>query len=173
MPRSELAAQIYRSIEGRCEALFGDTVTALAEHEDRVDLTLAKNGSRTFDLVIGADGQHSTVRRLAFGPEARFERDIGYCVAAFEADGYTPRDELAYVSHAKPGRQLARFAERDGRTLFLFVFTAERLGAGPRQLDRGRESLHRVFGDFGWEAPKFSPPWTPLAISTSTASVRS
>jgi 2-polyprenyl-6-methoxyphenol hydroxylase-like FAD-dependent oxidoreductase len=154
IPRSRLAAEIYRSIEGRCEALFGETVTALSEQQDRVDLTLAKSGHRAFDLVIGADGQHSAIRRLAFGPEARFERDIGYRVAAFEADGYAPRDELVYVSHAKPGRQLARFAERDSRTMFLFVFTADQLaGAEPRDLAARKASLRRVFGDFGWEAP--------------------
>ncbi|MBS0523509.1 MAG: FAD-binding domain [Proteobacteria bacterium] len=155
VPRSQLADAIYRSIEGRCEALFGETVTALSDHGDRVDLTLAKSGSRVFDLVIGTDGQHSAIRRLAFGPEARFERDIGYRVAAFEADGYAPRDELVYVSHAKPGRQLARFAERDGRTLFLFVFAADHLDdAESHHADARRKTLQRVFGDFGWEAPK-------------------
>jgi 2-polyprenyl-6-methoxyphenol hydroxylase-like FAD-dependent oxidoreductase len=155
VPRSQLAAEIYRSIEGRCEALFGDTVTALSEQDDRVELTFAKSRPRSFDLVIGADGQHSAIRRLAFGPEARFERDIGYRVAAFEADSYAPRNELVYVSHAKPGRQLARFAERDGRTMFLFVFTAEQLdGPEPRDLGTRKATLRRVFGDFGWEAPK-------------------
>jgi 2-polyprenyl-6-methoxyphenol hydroxylase-like FAD-dependent oxidoreductase len=105
--------------------------------------------------VVGADGQHSAIRHLAFGPEARFERDIGYRIAAFEADGYAPRDELVYVSYARPGRQLARFAERDGRTLFLFVFTAERLeGPEPHDLGTRKATLDRVFGDFGWEAPK-------------------
>ena len=155
IPRSRLAAEIYRSIEARCEVLFGETVTALSEQEDHVDLTLAKSGHRAFDLVVGADGQHSAIRRLMFGPEARFERDIGYRVAAFEADGYAPRDELVYVSHAKPGRQLARFAERDGRTMFLFVFTADQLaGPEPRDFGARKAGLRRVFGDFGWEAPK-------------------
>jgi 2-polyprenyl-6-methoxyphenol hydroxylase-like FAD-dependent oxidoreductase len=153
--RGQLAAEIYHSVEGHCEALFGDTVTALSEQTDGVELRFAKGGARTFDLVVGADGQHSAIRHLAFGPEARFERDIGYRIAAFEADGYAPRDELVYVSYARPGRQLARFAERDGRTLFLFVFTAERLeGPEPHDLGTRKATLDRVFGDFGWEAPK-------------------
>lgn len=152
LPRGALAAEIYRSIEGRCEVLFGDTVTGLSEQKDGVDVTIANAAPRAFDLVIGADGQHSAIRRLAFGAEAGFERDIGYRVAAFEADGYEPRDELVYVSHAKPGRQLARFAERDGRTMFLFVFTAEQLdGSEPHDLASRKAALHRVFDNFGWE----------------------
>jgi 2-polyprenyl-6-methoxyphenol hydroxylase-like FAD-dependent oxidoreductase len=154
VPRSQLAAEIYRSLEGHCEALFGDTVTALSEQKHGVEVAFANNPPRTFDLVVGADGQHSAVRRLAFGSEARFERDIGYRVAAFEASGYEPRDELVYVSHARPGRQLARFAERDGRTLFLFVFAADQLdGAEPHDAGTRTAALHRVFDDFGWEAP--------------------
>ena len=155
LPRGALAAEIYRSIEGRCDMLFDDTVTGLSEQDDHVDVTFANGSTRAFDLVIGADGQHSAIRRLAFGREAAFERNIGYRVAAFEADGYEPRDELTYVSHATPGRQLARFAERDGRTMFLFVFTAEQLtGSEPHDLGARKASLHRVFGNFGWEAPK-------------------
>ena len=58
---------------------------------------------REVDLVIGADGLHSRVRQLVFGPEAGFEVSLGYHVAAFEVEGYRPRDELVYVSHAVAG----------------------------------------------------------------------
>ena len=43
--------------------------------------------------MIGADGLHSDVRRLAFGPQHQFEKQLGYVVAAFEVRGYRPRDE--------------------------------------------------------------------------------
>ena len=52
---------------------------------------------------------------------------LGYHVAAFEVEGYRPRDELVYVSHAVPGRQISRFSLRDDKTLFLFVFRDEYL----------------------------------------------
>jgi 2-polyprenyl-6-methoxyphenol hydroxylase-like FAD-dependent oxidoreductase len=38
-------------------------------------------GERRFDLVIGADGLHSDVRRLVFGPQHQFEKQLGYVVA--------------------------------------------------------------------------------------------
>jgi 2-polyprenyl-6-methoxyphenol hydroxylase-like FAD-dependent oxidoreductase len=153
LPRGQLATEIYRSVEGRCEAIFGNTAIALTERPDGVEVSFANGPARSFDLVIGADGQHSAVRHLAFGPEDRFERDIGYYVAAFEADGYEPRDELVYVSRSRPGRQLARFAEREGRTLFLLVFAASHMeSAAPRDTNGRKAILRRVFSDFGWEA---------------------
>jgi 2-polyprenyl-6-methoxyphenol hydroxylase-like FAD-dependent oxidoreductase len=96
---------------------------------------------------------HSTVRQLAFGPQSEFEVPLGYHVAAFEITGYQPRDELVYVCHAVPGRQISRLAMRDDRTLFLFVFRDECLPAGPACADDGRSTVAEVFADVGWECP--------------------
>lgn len=74
LQRSALSAIVYRSIEGRAETLFGDSIAALAEDDDGVAVTFASGATRRFDLVIGADGLHSAVRALTFGPEAQFER---------------------------------------------------------------------------------------------------
>jgi hypothetical protein len=43
-------------------------------------------------------------------------------VGGFEVKGYQPRDEGVYVTYATPGKQVARFAMRDERTVFLLVF---------------------------------------------------
>ena len=63
-----------------------------------------ENGpSRTFDAVIGADGLHLAVRRVAFGEDSKFERPMGYAVAAFETSGYPLRDELVYLMYTEGG----------------------------------------------------------------------
>jgi 2-polyprenyl-6-methoxyphenol hydroxylase-like FAD-dependent oxidoreductase len=109
---------------------------------------------REVDLVIGADGLHSRVRRIAFGPEAAVEKSLGYHVAAFEVEGYRPRDELVYVIHSVPGRQIARFSLREDRALFLFVFRDEYLPTPrPPSEQEARAVLRTVFADVGWECP--------------------
>jgi len=153
--RSGLAAAIYRAVEGRCEAIFGDRITNLAQDDRGVLVEFARAPIRRFDCVIGADGQHSAVRALAFASEDRFERYLGYAVAAFEAEGYRPRDEGVYVSYCLPGRQIARFALRDDRTLFLFVFAAP--AAGADDINGGKAAkalLHATFAGAGWESPR-------------------
>ena len=105
--------------------------------------------------MIGADGLHSRVRQLAFGPDTGVEVSLGYHVAAFEADGYRPRDELVYLGYGVPGRQIYRFSMRDDKTLFLFIFRDEYLPAESPANDQERKSvLMNVFADVGWEAPK-------------------
>ncbi|HTQ35873.1 MAG TPA: FAD-dependent monooxygenase, partial [Steroidobacteraceae bacterium] len=104
LARSELSRLIFASIGNSVETLFGDEVTALAEDGTGVMATFGKNGTRRFDLVVGADGLHSGVRALAFGPQECFETFLGYQVAAFEVPGYQPRDPGIYVLHNRPGR---------------------------------------------------------------------
>ena len=74
-----------------------------------------------------ADGLHSTVRALAFGPESQFEKPLGYHVAAFEVEADQPRDELVYVCYSEPGlRGSVHFALRGDRTVFVLFSSASR-----------------------------------------------
>ena len=50
-------------------------------------MTFEGGGTRDFDLVVGADGLHSQVRRLAFGPDEQFEKYLGIVVSAFDVEG--------------------------------------------------------------------------------------
>lgn len=153
--RSDLAASIYHAVEGGTETIFGDSIASIADDGRSVRIGFDNAAAREVDLVVGADGLHSRVRELAYGPQERFEVALGYHVAAFEAVGYRPRDELVYVSHAVPGRQISRFSMRDDRTLLLFVFRDEYLKDASLSTDQQRKSaLAHVFADVGWECPR-------------------
>jgi 2-polyprenyl-6-methoxyphenol hydroxylase-like FAD-dependent oxidoreductase len=148
--RSDLSRLLFDKIANNCETVFGDEIVGLQGHNDGVEVQLQRGGSRRVDLVIGADGLHSSVRRLAFGPQPGFEKKLGYLVAAFEVSGYRPRDEEVYVVYGEPGRQLGRFATHDDRTLFLFVFVgdADTPVEGPG-FDAQKAILCERFGDGG------------------------
>lgn len=154
LPRGDLAEIIYRTVENSVESLFGNSIAGIEENPDGVRVNFDHGPARDFHLVIGADGLHSRVRKLAFGPENQFEKQLGYRVATFEVAGYRPRDELIYVGEAAPGRQFARIALRGDRTTFLFVFRAELIqGSDPCNLEETRALLRSLFGNMGWESP--------------------
>ncbi|UQA57653.1 FAD-binding domain [Polyangium aurulentum] len=155
IPRGELAAAIHRKVSDRVETIFGDEISEITQTEDTVQVAFTRGGPREFDLVIGADGLHSGVRRLVFGEPSRFEKYLGYKVAAFEVAGYRPRDEEVYVLYTQVGQQVARFAMREDRTMFLFVFADEDCGdAGEGGLQSPKRLLRERFGASGWECSR-------------------
>ena len=151
--RSDLSRLLFERVRDRVECIFGDEIVALDELSDSVRVELKYARERRFDLVIGADGLNSAVRALAVGPQSRFEKDLGYVVAAFEVCGYRPRDEDVYLTYGQPGRMVGRFTLRDDRTLFLLVFAAQ--GAClPARRDAQEAMLREVYGQAGWECPR-------------------
>ena len=151
--RSQLGRLLFDETEGRCETIFGDTVTKITPDGDGARVAFEKTPERRFDLVVGADGLHSKVRELVFGAEETFERYMGYMVGAFQAKGYQPRDELVYMSYTIPGKQVARFALRNDLTLFMFVIAADQpVSSSAHDMSTQKEMLHAKFATAGWES---------------------
>ncbi|WOH61843.1 FAD-binding domain [Bradyrhizobium sp. BWC-3-1] len=149
LQRSDLSRMLFERASG-VEAIFGDEIILVEEKPDCVEVQLKHGGKRRFDLLVGADGLHSAVRNLVFGPQAQFERRLGYTVAAFEAHGYRPRDEDVYLIYGQPGRMVGRFTLRDDRTLFLLVF-AEHHSVFPERPNSQKALLREIYGGDGWE----------------------
>ena len=149
--RGDLAAELAALIDGRVEIRCGDEIVGLAETEGGVDVTFRRGPAQRFELVIGADGAHSKVRRLAFGAAAASVR-LGRQVAAFTTWDYPRHDVLAYVSRTIAGRQAARCTLPDGRTAFFLILTDEAARGRLDAADGQRAGLAEAFAGIGWEA---------------------
>lgn len=154
LARSDLAAAIYDSLDGGAELILDATVQALDDDGDRVRATFESGQSRDFDLVVGADGLHSQVRRLAFGPDEQFERYQNIVVSVFDVAGYRPRDELVALMHAEVGFQAVKVSLRDDVTMVIFTVRHD----GPVPVDSIAEQqalLRAKLAGAGWETAAF------------------
>lgn len=150
--RSDLSRVLHENSEEVADYVFGDSIAALTETPDGVDVTFASGARRTFDLVIGADGIHSRVRGLVFGPEERFVRHLGYYVASWDL----PADfDIApgAVGHNVPGRLVQTSGGPDRPGAFV-AFRSPRLEYDRRDLDRQRRLITDAFDGMGWETPR-------------------
>lgn len=154
LARADIAAAIYGSLDGRVETLFGDSIRTIDDDGTRVRIGLEHAPPREVDLVVGADGLHSRIRQLVFGPDAGFEHAMGCHVASFEVAGYRPRNGDTYVAHTAPGRYVARYPLRDDRMLFFVLLRDEHLkGRVPTNHVERKAALIDALAGIGWESP--------------------
>ncbi|WP_168217816.1 FAD-dependent monooxygenase [Occultella kanbiaonis] len=81
--RDDLTGILHAAAAPHAEYIFGDTITAITDGTDAVTVEFEDSPPRAFDLVIGADGLHSGVRRLVFGPEESYRHDLGAYLSVY------------------------------------------------------------------------------------------
>lgn len=90
--RDDLVELLYGASQWTAEYIFDDTITAVQDDGAAVRVTFERAAPRSFDLVIGADGLHSNVRRLVFGPEENFIERLGTHAAIFTVPNFLDLD---------------------------------------------------------------------------------
>ncbi|GGM68665.1 oxidoreductase [Lentzea pudingi] len=152
--RGDLAEILYDVVRDDVEFLFDNTVVTTNEHPDGVDVTFRSGLQRTYDHVIGADGLHSVVRELTFGPEEQFHRYLGYCFAGFTMPNHLGLEQEALLWN-EPGRAAALYAVGTNETVhgFLSFTRAEAPFGAFRDPQAQRDLVASVFADDGWEVP--------------------
>jgi 2-polyprenyl-6-methoxyphenol hydroxylase-like FAD-dependent oxidoreductase len=157
--RSDLSKAIYKRLDKEIEFIFGDSILGIEQNSEGSAVTFESGKARSFDLVVGADGLHSNVRKIVFGSESQFERYYGYYTAAFTTENYLPNDNPlrhndSYVSYSIPGKQVNIFSLKENRLTTLFILSSkQRLSYAHLDIDAQKRILRDEFGAVGWEAP--------------------
>lgn len=76
--RGDLGTLLFNCSAEAARWIFDDRIEALTPQTDHMGVRFRSGRCDSFDLVIGADGIHSGVRRLAFGPEHEHVQHLGY-----------------------------------------------------------------------------------------------
>jgi 2-polyprenyl-6-methoxyphenol hydroxylase-like FAD-dependent oxidoreductase len=144
--RGDLAELLYERTVDDVAYRFGDSITSLTETADGVQVTFQTAAPRTYDIVVGADGIHSNVRRLAFGPEPDFVRFGGhyYAIADLGVDGDA-------VMYNEPGRMAAVGGPKAPA---FFVFKSGELSYDRDDIGQQKELLLAAYRGGGWRLPE-------------------
>ncbi|GGW99571.1 hypothetical protein [Streptomyces noursei] len=141
----------------------------LGDGTSGVEVAFERGAPRRFDLVVGADGLHPTVRRLAFGPEERYPRHLGAYVSAFSVPN-TPGLDREELYHALPGELTCVYRSAgDPTAKGMLAFRSPRLAHDHRDTGHQRARLERAFAGDGWQLPGCSKRPPRPATSPSTA----
>ncbi|GAA5124593.1 FAD-dependent monooxygenase [Pseudonocardia adelaidensis] len=150
--RGDLAQVLLDATQDGVEYLYDDAVTAIEQDEDGVAVRFRRAPSRRFGLVVGADGLHSGVRALAFGPEERYVRPLGCATAFVTVPDRYGLDGWMHMYNA-PGATLALRPDRvPGQVKALMAFRTPPSGIHRRDPAAQRALLTRTFAGIGWVA---------------------
>jgi len=94
IPRQDLASILTRRLGSDTAVRFGESVAALHDRPEGIDVDFTSGAHERYDLIVGADGLHSATRRFTFGPESRFLRHLGFYTALAALPGYTPTSRI-------------------------------------------------------------------------------
>ncbi|GAB2687772.1 FAD-dependent monooxygenase [Mucilaginibacter koreensis] len=154
--RGDLVKIIYKAIsKNEVEIIFGNSISGLTQHDEYVEVSFEKGESKTYHYVFGADGTHSTVRRLVFGPENEFKKFLGVYFAFAAADHIqTGRPKSTGIVYRELGKQAVIFQFKEAANAIL-VFRAPKLDWHYRDRERPKQILKEFFADdTNWKIPE-------------------
>ncbi|WP_313606031.1 FAD-dependent monooxygenase [Rhizobium sp.] len=151
--RGDLAELLFDATKNDVNYIFGETIKTITQDEGGVDVTFAKRPPKRFDLVIGADGLHSSVRRSVFGAEGEFLKFKQHYFAFLNVD--LPMGEHGWVTfYNEPGKSAAIFRAEPGLGQINFMFRSDTpLNYDYRDIEKQRALLRQAFTGLGWHVP--------------------
>ena len=152
--RGDFAQVLYDDTRERVEYLFGDRIVEIAQDADGVDVVLASGLRRRFDLVIGADGLHSSLRAMVFGPREQYVRHLGMVLAFFTVPNEFGIDGWL-LDHQAEGRWAGlRPVPDKERAIAMLSFPAPAFTIDHRDITAQKQLLREQMAGFGWETPR-------------------
>jgi 2-polyprenyl-6-methoxyphenol hydroxylase-like FAD-dependent oxidoreductase len=150
--RGDLVDVLYRATKERAEYRFDARIADLSQGDDGVSVTFADGTGMRADLVVGADGPHSAVRRLVFGPEEQFVKPLGGYNAWFTAPDHVGLNGW-YLMYQAPGGLNASLRPSHDTAIAKagLAFRSEPIAYDRRDLDAQRLLLTERFAGAGWE----------------------
>lgn len=152
--RDDLIELLYGASQWTTDYLFDDTITALQDDGASVRVTFERAAPRAFDLVIGADGLHSNVRRLVFGPEDNFIERLGTHAAIFTVPNFLDLDywQMWHYGDATMAGVYSARNNTEARAMLGFMDTELRIDY--RDTEAQFVELERRMAGEGWVRPQ-------------------
>src|SRR5262245_31497831 len=136
------------------DVIFGDVAASLTQSDDSVEVTFRDGDTCIFDLVIGADGLHSNIRRQVFGNESQYLRDLGMYLCVYSVPNYLHLDRLE-VQYSEIGRVASIWSTHDeANAKACFGFAARDRQIDLRDRAQQEVALRTVYAGIGWEVPR-------------------
>lgn len=128
--RGDLETVLRSALDDDIEIRYGTSITAIRDVPGGTEVELTDGTSRRVDLLVGADGIHSIVRKLAFGPEQDYLRPLGYHTASWLFEDREMSDEIGkeFIFVGVPDRMAGLYPTHGGKLAASLVHASSAMG---------------------------------------------
>ena len=135
--RDRLNQILLKVVPDDVEFRFNTSISSIVDGPGGAEVAFNDGRRGRYHLVVGADGLHSNVRRLSFGPEKDYVRHFGYYVALVDLPDSRPWQRAMLNV---PGLTIAVRDAGDGPQGMMLVASAE-VDYDHRDLDAQRRMI--------------------------------
>ncbi|MFE6864810.1 FAD-dependent monooxygenase [Nocardia sp. NPDC057668] len=152
--RGDLSRVLYDDTRDGVEYIFGDRIAELTQDSDGVDVAFESGDRRRFDLVVGADGLHSALRAMVFGPREKYIHHLGLVLAFFSVPNEFELGRWLLDFHDAGRTAGLRPVPDATQAMAMFSFPAAELDVDFRDVAAQKQLLRERMADMGWLTPR-------------------
>jgi 2-polyprenyl-6-methoxyphenol hydroxylase-like FAD-dependent oxidoreductase len=151
--RDFLLHMLYDTVKEHCTFVFGDSITALKETAEHMEVRFKNRPAENFELVFGCDGIHSAVRKRWFGDEAEFSHFLHtYFSISIVNKLLIPENTTQLYS--EPGQTVMLNAYNGKTDICLAFYSEKEIAYDYRNEQQMRKIMLDAFEGTGWRTPE-------------------
>lgn len=149
--RGELVNILFQAIPD-VPSHFHNEVIGLKQEDQSVEVTFKDGHIERYDLVVAADGLHSSTRRMTFSDEECQLVNLGSYISVFSIPNYLHLSRME-VSFGRDQKFIGMNSDKDPNRAFVcFAFRAKKALNGITDENGQKKCLRDLFYDLGWES---------------------
>jgi 2-polyprenyl-6-methoxyphenol hydroxylase-like FAD-dependent oxidoreductase len=156
--RGDLVQILYEKTRTDVKYIFGKSVERFEQDNDKVEVYFSDKTSEAYDLLVGADGLGSGIRKLLLPDVVDPYVHTGFHIAYWIVPRISADNNLSEDYNAPGGRQIQRRSHSPTETQAYFILKDE--APEIREVHRASEAAQKEFWrqrfrDAGWQADRF------------------
>ena len=147
--RDALLHMMFEEVKSDVEFLFDDSIARLEETADEVAVTFKSGRQRSFSLLFGCDGNHSSVRRMCFGEESAYSHFLQNYFSITIVDKLLIEEDTAQIYNV-PGKVVMLNAYNNKTDIIFCFYSEKEVPYSYRDQEEQRGIILQQFGGEGW-----------------------
>jgi 2-polyprenyl-6-methoxyphenol hydroxylase-like FAD-dependent oxidoreductase len=147
--RDTLLHMMFEEVKSNVEFIFDDSIARVDESPDEVAVTFKSGKQRSFSLLLGCDGNHSSVRRMCFGEESVYSYFLQNYFSITIVDKLLIEENTSQMYNV-PGKVVMLNAYNNKTDIIFCFYSEKKIFYSYRDQEEQRRIILQKFSGEGW-----------------------